>query len=85
MTIFFYHLKVNENDNNRNNVTNTLRTRNPEQTLRLNEIYIAVRGADIIFAHKECHRYSKHSHTSISELIQAILEILRPQDMMKMV
>lgn len=61
--------------------------------VRSNEIYIAVRDADIIFPHNECHRYSRTTAAAttaaISELIQkhlkAILEILRPEDTMKMV
>ena len=61
--------------------------------IRLSEIYIAVRDADIIFPHNECHRYSRTAASAttatISELIQkhlkAILEILRPEDTMKMV
>ncbi|XP_075591967.1 protein phosphatase Slingshot [Dermatophagoides farinae] len=60
--------------------------------VRSNEIYIAVRDADIIFPHNECHRYSRTTAAAttaaISELIQkhlkAILEILRPEDTMKM-
>lgn len=54
----------------------------------LSEIYIAVRGADIIFPYNECHRFSKSSHKAIfndiQKHLQAIFKLLRPQDKMKM-
>ena len=57
--------------------------------LSLSEIYIAVRGADIIFPYNECHRFSKSSHKAIfndiQKHLQAIFKLLRPQDKMKMV
>lgn len=55
----------------------------------LSEIYIAVRGADIIFPYNECHSFSSSSHKAIfhdiQKHLQAILKLLRPQDKMKMV
>jgi len=57
--------------------------------ISLSEIYIAVRGADIIFPYNECHRFSKLSHKTIfndiQKHLQAIFKLLRPQDKMKMV
>ncbi|KAI7688090.1 hypothetical protein SSS_08051 [Sarcoptes scabiei] len=76
------NISENNNENNSND-----QPTNPDVT-KSSEIYIAVRGADIIFPHNECHRYSKIAHASISELLQkhleAILQLLRPQDCMKM-
>lgn len=55
----------------------------------LNEIYIAIRGADIIFPYNECHRFSKSSHKTgfndIQKHLQATFKLLRLQDKMKMV
>lgn len=48
-----------------------------------------VRGADIIFPHNECQWFAKSSHkrvlNDIEVHLQAILQLLRPCDIMKMV
>lgn len=73
-------------------VQSSLMLNSPQNDLqeeeRLTEIYISVRGADVVFPYNECHSFSKTSYktvfSDIQKHLQAILKLLRPNDKMKM-